>query len=71
MGKMGFAKEWIDTIMQCVTSVYYSISINGRCGEIFCPLRGLPQGDPLSPFLFLIYSKGFSALMHLATKKGI
>ncbi|KAK5774272.1 hypothetical protein PVK06_042127 [Gossypium arboreum] len=39
-------------------------------GEWFCPSRGLKQGDPLSPYLFLICAKGFSILIQDAKKRG-
>ena len=41
MIKMGFDGRWVNLVMQCVTSVTYSIRLNGRpCGYII-PSRGL------------------------------
>lgn len=57
--------------MQCVSTVSYAVSINGRIGSFFKLTRGLRQGDPLSSFLFLICSEGLSALMRLAIKDGL
>ena len=52
--------------MNCVSFVSYSVLINGEaCGNI-SPSRGIRQEDPLSPCLFLLYAKGFSALIHEA-----
>ncbi|KAA3453752.1 reverse transcriptase [Gossypium australe] len=71
MPKMGFAHEWMGLIMKCITSVSYAVNINGYRGRVFQPTRGLRQGDPLSPFLFLICNKGLSSLMRVANQAGL
>lgn len=63
--KMGFDSEWVALLLRCVNSVSYSVVLNGKNGEIFTPSRGLRQGDPLSPFLFLFCGEGLSSLMRL------
>lgn len=69
MLKMGVLGQWIDMIMKCISSVSYSVVVNGSVGERFKPRRGFHQGDPLSPFLFLICGEGLSSLMHLALQE--
>lgn len=69
MPRMGFCEEWTSFIMRCITSVSYTVVINGKNGEEFQPTRGLRQGDPLSPYLFLIYAKSFSRLIDMARKE--
>ncbi|KAA3489556.1 reverse transcriptase [Gossypium australe] len=71
MVRMGFAINWIETLMKCLTTVSYSVVVNGYAGENFRPIRELRQGDPLSPFLFLICGEGLSCLMRLATREGL
>ncbi|KAA3475598.1 reverse transcriptase [Gossypium australe] len=70
MVRMGFANGWMEIIMECITSVSYSVVINGYKGENFWPSRGLRQGDPLSPLLFLMCGEGLSSLMRLAMNEG-
>lgn len=68
---MGFEKESVGIIMNCITSVSYSAIVNGKRGETFKPTKGLRQGDPRSPSFFLICSKGLSALMRIALHDGL
>ncbi|KAA3454404.1 reverse transcriptase [Gossypium australe] len=71
MKQMGFALRWIELIMKCITTASYAVIINGNRGRNFQPTRGLRQGDPLSPFLFLICSEGLSALMRSTMRNGL
>lgn len=58
MDRMGFGKAWLKMIMRCITSVLYSVIINGKVGESFKPSKDLRQGDLLSPFLFQFAVRG-------------
>ncbi|KAA3477433.1 reverse transcriptase [Gossypium australe] len=69
--QMGFAENWVALVMKCVSTVFYAVNINENRGKIFQPIRGLQQGDPLSPYLFLICSEGLSALIRLADREGV
>jgi hypothetical protein len=67
---MGFDERWIDRIMVCISSVSYKFKVNGECTEVVYPERGLRQGDPLSPYLFLMCAEGFSSLLNKADTVG-
>jgi hypothetical protein len=72
MQKMEFSHGWIQWIMASVTTVRYSIKFNETLLEAFSPTRGLRQGDPLSPFLFLFVVDGLSSLSsHEVQHSGI
>jgi hypothetical protein len=64
--KLGFNQPIVDRLMMCVRSVKYRIKVNDEFTEEIIPDRGLRQGDPLFPYLFLICAEGFSSLMHHA-----
>lgn len=65
MLRLGFNSRWV---ILCVSTVRYFVALNG---EEFGPItlkKGLQQGDPLSPFLFILYSEGLTALFHNAER---
>ena len=67
---MSFNKNWINLIMKCISLVSYSVIINGTAYGNITPTRGLRQGDPISPYSFLLCAEGFSALIHDAAKNN-
>lgn len=69
MLKMGFSPEWVNIICKCISSVTYTIYLNGGLALKF-PNRDLRQGDPLSPFLFLICAEGLSSLVNYELQNG-
>ncbi|KAF7147810.1 hypothetical protein RHSIM_Rhsim03G0079300 [Rhododendron simsii] len=66
MRKMGFTEVWIRWIMGCISSVSYSLLLDGQVSGYIQPSRGLRQGDPLSPYLFLLCAKGLSEMFRNA-----
>ena len=69
---LGFHKDFVDLLMACVRSVMYKVRFNDQETEEFIPTRGLRQGDPLSPYLFLICAEGLSILLaHKEEVRGI
>ena len=70
MTKMGFPAMWIDRVTSCVTTPYFSVHINGKAFGNILPSRGLHQGDPLSPYLFILYADDFMSLLAKAEEDG-
>lgn len=68
--KMGFLCAWVALIMESITTVSYSILINGEPKGMIVPSQGLRQGDSLSPYLFLFCAEGLNALLRGAAIKG-
>ncbi|KAL5779493.1 hypothetical protein ACOSQ2_010230 [Xanthoceras sorbifolium] len=68
--KLGFSISWTDKIMDCVTTVSFSVLRNGRPEGVIRPIRGLRHGCPLSPYLFLVCTEGLSTSLHQAVSCG-
>uniref|UniRef100_A0A2N9G5C3 CCHC-type domain-containing protein n=1 Tax=Fagus sylvatica TaxID=28930 RepID=A0A2N9G5C3_FAGSY len=67
--KLGFHRRWVSLIMSCVSSTSFAVMVNGVPNGYIKPSRGLRQGDPLSPYLFLICAEGLSALIRKAERE--
>lgn len=71
MLKMGFHAHWVEIMIRCVQFVTYAVKINGNPRGNITPIMGLCQGDPLSPYLFLLCSEGLSALLYRSVDQGV
>jgi len=70
MLRMGFCRDWVNMVMNCVESASFSFVLNGVPTGHLVPQRGIRQGDPISPYLFLFVTEGLSALMNAAEANG-
>jgi hypothetical protein len=68
--KIGVYDKWIHLIMKCVTMVSYRINVNGEYADQIFPQRGLRQGGPLSPYVFILCAEGLSAMLLSAKNAG-
>jgi len=71
MVKMGFPTLWRKWIKECVGTATTSVLVNGSPTDEFMLGRGLRQGDPLLPFLFLLATEGFHVLMEALTVNNL
>ncbi|CAA7029125.1 unnamed protein product [Microthlaspi erraticum] len=68
MQTLGFSARWIRLIMSCVTTVNYQVLINGIPHGSINPTRGIRQGDPLSPYLFIICTEMLARMLQKAER---
>lgn len=59
MQAFGFNNQWIKLVFECISTLKFSILINGKPEGYFSSSKGIRQGDPLSPFLLIIMAEAF------------
>lgn len=70
MERLGFDSKWRKLVGCCIRSVSFSIMVNREPHGFFHPSRGLCQGGPLSPYLFLLYAESLHSLIQQAADNG-
>lgn len=71
MVKMGFGAQWIEKVMRCISTVTLSFALNQEVVGKIKPKRGIRQGDPLSPYLFVLCAQGLSAMLSSYATHGL
>jgi hypothetical protein len=67
---LGFEVPFIRWIMACISSVTFAVLINGAASPFLTSERGIRQGFPLSPLLFLLVAEGLSRALISAKNMG-
>ena len=70
MRHLGLRDRMVSLIISCIISISYYMLLNGQPVGSIKPKQGLHQGDPLSPYLFLICTMGLQSLLHTAEMEG-
>ena len=68
--KVNLLGRFIELIMNCVTTSSLNILWNGETTEEFRPSRGIRQGHPISPYLFVICMEKLSHMINDLVQKG-
>jgi hypothetical protein len=66
---VGFGENFILWIMACVSSARFAVLVNGEATSFFKSGRGLRQGCPLSPYLFILIMESLSLLLAKSTSE--
>lgn len=64
MKRINFSDKWTALVMQCITSVQYQVIFNGQISHSINPSRGIRQGHPLSPCIYILAANVLSCILN-------
>ena len=70
LDRMGFGSRWIKWMRACISTVRFFVLVNGSLTGFFDSSRGLRQGDPFSPMLFLLIMEVLSRMLRMTANEG-
>ena len=70
MQKIGFGLKWMGWMWRCISIAKFSVLVNGVPAGFFSSTKGLRQGDPLSPYLFVMEMEVLSVLIRRVVEGG-
>lgn len=71
MDRKGYGERWRSWIRGCLASCNMSVIVNGKPRKSFKASRGLRQGDPLSPFLFILVADVLGRMVDRVKEAGL
>ncbi|XP_073000165.1 uncharacterized protein [Typha latifolia] len=69
--RMGFPPQWCNWVQACIASPRFALLINGSPTNWITPHSGLRQGDPLSPYLFIIVTQVLTRIINEKVDQGL
>lgn len=70
MRRMGFSDKWCGWIQKCISTVSYLVLLNGEPTKTIFPQRGISQGDPISPYLYIICIEGLTSVIRQCIQRN-
>lgn len=69
--RQGFDDRWTNWVIECTSALSYSFMLGNEVVGSVIPERGIRQGDPLSPYIFILCAKVFSGMCSKAQRDGL